>query len=72
MKSKTNFGQSLVEQLKDEGIGERFKKAWEAWDVAMELTALRDESELSQKEFARRGRKEIAELGGMSALAETP
>jgi hypothetical protein len=49
MKSRTNFDQYLEEQLKDEGFAECFKKAWEAWDVAMELTALPNDSELSQK-----------------------
>jgi DNA-binding XRE family transcriptional regulator len=32
----------------------RFKKAGEAWDVALQLAALRKESGLSQKELARR------------------
>jgi hypothetical protein len=49
---KTNFDQYLVEQLKDEGFTERFKKEGEAWDVALELAALRKESGLSQKELA--------------------
>ena len=52
MKRKTNFDQYLEEQLKDEGFAERFKKAGEAWDVALELAALRKESGLSQKELA--------------------
>jgi transcriptional regulator with XRE-family HTH domain len=54
MKRKTNFDQYLEEQLKDEGFAERFKKAGEAWDVALELAALRKESGLSQKELAKR------------------
>ena len=54
MKRKTNFDQHLEEQLKDEGFAERFKKAGEAWDVALELAALRKESGLSQKELAKR------------------
>jgi hypothetical protein len=54
MKRKTNFDQYLGEQLKDEGFAERFKKAGEAWDVALELAALRKESGLSQKELAER------------------
>jgi len=51
MKRKTNFDRYLEEQLKDEGFAERFKKAW---DVALELAALRKESCLSQKELAKR------------------
>ena len=54
MKRKTNFDQYLEKQLKDEGFAERFKKAGEAWDVALELAALRKESGLSQKELAKR------------------
>jgi len=54
MKRKTNFDRYLEEQLKDEGFAERFKKAGEAWDVALELAALRKESGLSQKELAER------------------
>jgi hypothetical protein len=41
MKRKTNFDQYLGEQLKDEGFAERFKKAGEAWDVALKLAALK-------------------------------
>ncbi|MEI7638347.1 MAG: hypothetical protein WCJ37_13645 [Syntrophus sp. (in: bacteria)] len=39
MKRKTNFGKYLDEQLKDQGFANRFKKAGEAWNVAMELAA---------------------------------
>jgi transcriptional regulator with XRE-family HTH domain len=54
MKSKTNFDQYLEKQLKDQDFAERFKKAGEAWDIALELAALRKESGLSQKELAKR------------------
>jgi DNA-binding XRE family transcriptional regulator len=54
MKRKTNFDRYLEEQLKDQGFAERFKKAGEAWDVAVGLAALRKESGLSQKELAKR------------------
>ncbi|MFH1079604.1 MAG: hypothetical protein V1766_05000 [Pseudomonadota bacterium] len=54
MKRKTNFDQYLEEQLKDVFFAERFKKTGEAWDVALELAALRKESGLSQKEFTKR------------------
>ena len=54
MKRKTNFDRYLDEQLNDPGFAERFKKAGEAWDVALELATLRKESGLSQKERAKR------------------
>lgn len=54
MKAKTNFDRYLEEQLKDRDFAARFKKAGEAWDVALKLAALRKESGLSQKELARR------------------
>jgi hypothetical protein len=48
MKRKPNFDQYLEEQLKDVVFAERFKKAGEAWDIAVELAALRNESGLSK------------------------
>lgn len=51
---KTNFDLYLEEQLKDSGFAERFERAGEAWDVAVQLAALREKSGLSQKELARR------------------
>jgi transcriptional regulator with XRE-family HTH domain len=54
MKQKTNFDRYLEEQLKDKVFAERFKKAGEAWDIAIQLSALRNEAGLSQKELARR------------------
>ena len=53
MKSKTNFDVYLEEQLKDPDFAERFKKAGQAWDVALQLVAFRKEAGLSQKELAR-------------------
>lgn len=52
--SKTNFDRFLEEQLRDPDFAERFKQAGEAWDVAMQLAALREHAGLSQKELARR------------------
>jgi hypothetical protein len=49
MKRQTNFDIYLEEQLKDEDFAARFEKAGEAWDVALQLAALRKESGLSQK-----------------------
>jgi len=54
MKRKTNFDRYLEEQLKDPDFATSFKKAGEAWDVALKIAALRKESGLSQKELARR------------------
>jgi transcriptional regulator with XRE-family HTH domain len=54
MRRQTNFDLYLEEQLKDRDFTERFKKAGEAWDVALKLASLRKASGLSQKELARR------------------
>lgn len=51
---KTNFDIYLEEQLKDSAFAERFERAGEAWDVALQLAALREKAGLSQKELARR------------------
>ncbi len=51
---RTNFDKYLEDQLKDPVFAERFKKAGEAWDVALQLAALRKEAGLSQKELAHR------------------
>jgi transcriptional regulator with XRE-family HTH domain len=54
MKRRTNFDTYLAEHIKDPDFAKRFKKAGEAWDVAIQLASLRKESGLSQKELARR------------------
>ena len=54
MKIKTNFDIYLEEQLKDKDFAARFKKAGEAWDIAIQLAALRKEIGLSQKELAKK------------------
>ena len=51
---KTNFDLYLEEQLKDPVFAERFERAGEAWDVAMQLAALRERAGLSQKDLARK------------------
>lgn len=53
MKS-TNFDRYLTEQLKDESFAARFKQAGAAWDVALQLAALREQAGLSQQELARK------------------
>ncbi len=54
MTRETNFDRYLQKQLGDPGFAERFKKAGEAWDVAMQLTALRKSHGMSQQELAKR------------------
>ncbi len=51
---KTNFDLYLEEQLKDPVFAERFEQAGEAWDVALQIAALREKAGLSQKELARK------------------
>ena len=54
MRRRTNFDLYLEKQLRDPGFAERFRKAGEAWDVALQLASLREKSGLSQKELARK------------------
>ncbi len=51
---KTNFDRYLEEQMQDPAFAARFEQAGEAWDVALQLAALRERAGLSQKELARR------------------
>src|SRR5438034_116759 len=52
--TKTNFDPYLAEQMKDPAFAARFKQAGEAWDVALQLAALREQAGLSQAELARK------------------
>src|SRR5947208_16513288 len=52
--SKTNFDLFLEEQLRDPDFAERFKRAGEAWDVALQIAALREKAGLSQRDVARK------------------
>src|SRR5436309_7299394 len=52
--SKTNFDIFLEEQLRDPDFAERFRRAGEAWDVALQISALREQAGLSQRELARK------------------
>ena len=54
MRKKTNFDVYLEEQLKAPDFERRFRKAGEAWDVAIQIASLRKKSGLSQKELAKR------------------
>ena len=50
---KTNFDRYLDEQMRDPAFAARFGRAGEAWDVALQLAALREQAGLSQKDLAR-------------------
>jgi len=50
---KTNFDRYLEDQLKDPEFAARFKYAGEAWDVALQIVALREQAGLSQKDLAK-------------------
>ncbi len=51
---KTNFDLYLEEQLKDPTFAERYERAGDAWDVALQITRLREKAGVSQKELAER------------------
>jgi DNA-binding XRE family transcriptional regulator len=50
---KTNFDRYLEEQLRDPRFAARFEQAGEAWDVALQIAALRKQAGLSQKDLAK-------------------
>jgi len=50
---KTNFDRYLEEQLQDPAFAARFEQAGEAWDVALQIAALREQAGLSQKDLAK-------------------
>jgi transcriptional regulator with XRE-family HTH domain len=50
---KTNFDRYLEKQLQDPTFADRFKSAGEAWDVALQIAALREQAGLSQKDLAK-------------------
>jgi transcriptional regulator with XRE-family HTH domain len=50
---KTNFDRYLEEQLQDPAFAARFERAGEAWDVALQIAALRQQAGLSQKDLAK-------------------
>jgi ribosome-binding protein aMBF1 (putative translation factor) len=51
---KTNFDSYLAQQMQDPAFAARFESAGEAWDVALQLAALRQQAGLTQKELARK------------------
>jgi hypothetical protein len=46
---KTSFDRYLEDQLRDPAFAARFDAAGEAWDVSLQLAALRVKAGLSQK-----------------------
>ena len=52
MNKKTNFDKYLDEQLRDPDFSRRFKNSGKAWDVAIQLSSLREKNGLSQKDLA--------------------
>lgn len=51
---KTNFDSYLDKQLRDPEFADRFARAGEAWDIALQIAAAREKSGLSQCELAER------------------
>ena len=51
---QTNFDRYLKTQLAKPDFARRFKQAGQAWDVALQIAALRQRAGLSQKELAQR------------------
>ena len=51
---KTNFDRYLEKQMKDPVFAARFKEAGDAWDVALQIAALREQAGLSQRDLARK------------------
>ncbi|MFA5689655.1 MAG: helix-turn-helix transcriptional regulator [Kiritimatiellales bacterium] len=49
---ETNFDAYLNKRLADEDFFNRFERAGEAWDVALQIAELREEAGLSQAELA--------------------
>ncbi len=51
---RTNFDSYLEDQLQNPSFAARFNQAGEAWDVALQLAALREQAGLSQGQLARK------------------
>ena len=50
----TNFDSYLDKQLRDPEFADRFARAGEAWDIALQIAAAREKAGLSQRELAER------------------
>ena len=66
---KTNSDAYLDEQLKNADFAERFKKAGVAWDLAVQLAALRQQAGLSQKDLARKLRTSQQQISRLESPA---
>src|SRR5216684_8049465 len=64
---KTNFDIFLEKQLRDPDFAERFRRAGEAWDVALQIAALREQAGLSQKDLARKLRTSQQQIGRLES-----
>ena len=53
MNRKTSFDSYLDLQLQDPEVARRFKDAGKSWEIALQLSRLREKKGLSQKELAR-------------------
>jgi DNA-binding XRE family transcriptional regulator len=51
--NQTNFDLYLEEQLKNADFAVRFQAAGDAWDIALQIAALRRRAGLTQKELAK-------------------
>jgi transcriptional regulator with XRE-family HTH domain len=51
---KSNFDRYLEAQMQDPVFAARFEQAGEAWDVSVQIAALREQAGLSQMELARK------------------
>ena len=69
MREKTNFDVYLDEQLKDKAFAARFEQAGEAWNIALQLAALRKGAGLSQKELARKLKTSQQQVSRMESPA---
>ena len=65
---KTNFDHYLEEQLQDAAFASRFAHAGEAWNVALQITSLRQQAGLSQKDLAECSRPPSSRSAGTRQL----
>ena len=66
---KTNFDTYLEEQMRDPAFARRFEEAGEAWDVALQIAALRERAGLSQKDLARKLRTSQQQISRLESLS---
>lgn len=61
----TNFDSYLAKQMRDPAFAARFESAGDAWDVSLQLAALRQQAGLTQKDLARKlktSRQQVSRL----------